>query len=64
MWKLDGSSIISQFNHGVIGVHGNDDVMSAYVGDNSMIGAVSIDETEESSYEFAITGTTSCTYNL
>ena len=57
MWKLDKNSIVSKFNHGTIGVDGNPySILSAYTGDGDMVGAVSVDKTTSSNYDFKFTG--------
>ena len=57
MWKLDENSktIVSKFNNGIIGIDGNS-VLSAYTGDGDMVGAVSVDTTTSSNYDFQLTG--------
>ena len=57
MWKLDENSktIVSKFNDGIIGINGNS-VLSAYTGDGDMVGAVSVDTTTNSNYDFQLTG--------
>ena len=57
MWKLDENSktIVSKFNNGIIGIDGNS-VFSAYTGDGDMVGAVSVDTTTSSNYDFQLTG--------
>ena len=58
MWKLEGTSIVSQFRHAILGVH-NDSVstgLSAYIGEGDAIGALIADETTSSNYKFSITG--------
>ena len=57
MWKLDENSktIVSKFNNGIIGIYGNS-ILSAYTGDGDMVGAVSVDKTTSSNYDFKFTG--------
>ena len=55
LWKLHGNSIVSKFNHGIIGTYGNT-ILSAYTGDGDMVGAVSVDKTTSSNYSFKLTG--------
>ena len=57
MWKLDENSktIVSKFNNGIIGIDGNS-ILSAYTGDGDMVGAVSVDTTTSSNYDFKFTG--------
>ena len=57
MWKLDENSktIVSKFNNGIIGIDGNS-ILSAYIGDGDMVGAVSVDTTTSSNYDFKFTG--------
>ena len=63
MWKISGNSIVSKFNHGTMGIYeGNifkNDGISAFIGDEqgeSVTGAVSVDKSSTSNYEFSITG--------
>ena len=57
MWKLDKNSIVSKFNHGTIGIDGNSNsILSVYTGDGDMVGAVSVDKTTSSNYDFKFTG--------
>ena len=55
MWKLDENSIVSKFNHGIIGTYGNT-ILSAYTGEDPMVGAVSVDKTTMTNYNFQLTG--------
>ena len=57
MWKLDENlkTIVSKFNDGIIGIDGNS-ILSAYTGDGDMVGAVSVDKTTSSNYDFKFTG--------
>ena len=55
MWKLDENSIVSKFNHGIIGTYGNT-ILSAYTGDGPMVGQVSADKKSSSNYNFQLTG--------
>ena len=55
MWKLDGNLIVSKFNQATIGTYGNT-ILSAYTGDDHMVGVVSVDNTTSESYNFELTG--------
>ena len=63
MWKISGSSIVSQFNQGTMGIYeGNifkNDGISAFIGDDqgkAVTRAVSIETISTSNYEFSLTG--------
>ena len=55
MWKMDGNSLVSQFRDATLAIHG-DNVLSAYIGDGDVTGAVSIDGSTTSSFKFPLTG--------
>ena len=61
MWKISGSSIVSQFNQGTMGIYeGNifkNDGISAFIGEEQGVtGAVSVETTSNSNYAFSLTG--------
>ena len=63
MWKISGSSIVSQFNQGTMGIYEGhifeNDGISAFIGEEqgeTVTGAVSVETSSTSNYEFSLTG--------
>merc|ERR1712029_167559 len=56
LWKLDEEKgLVSKFNDAIIGLKG-DNILSAYVGDDSMLKPIAIDLNAKSSYEYGLEG--------
>ena len=57
MWKLKGTSLVSQFKNAVIGVH-SESILTAYVGEegSAVSGAVTIDKVAKSNYTSPMEG--------
>ena len=55
LWKLDGNFIVSKFNNVILGIN-EDNVLSAYSGEEHMIGAVSFDTASTLKYKSPVEG--------